>query len=81
MSDAVQIALIVAAGPVVLGLVTMFLADKHRREDRKERTEVKMEVKQVHTLINSRWDEMKDLIAKKSHAEGVLEEKDKAAEK
>jgi hypothetical protein len=68
MSDAVQTALIVAAAPVVLGIVNSILQYKAR---------VKLEI--IHKEFNGMKDQLIQTTKTEAHAAGVKEERDKQA--
>ena len=65
MTDAVQIAIIVAIGPTVIGLAGVLVSWLNGRK-----------IQDVHTIMNSRLSELLESNRASSHAKGMADQRD-----
>ena len=77
MSEAVQIALIVAIGPALAGIGGVIASIMHRRSDHRDHEKVRNEILELHVKINSRMDELLTTTSALGRAEGVASEQER----
>jgi hypothetical protein len=80
MTDTVQVALIVTIGPTIIGALNLLHQIIVARKVSEVGDHLKAETKEIKAATNGMKDALVAATAKASHAEGVQDEKNRAAE-